>query len=60
MREFFVEYRLRPVRNLERCEGMVQLGRETTFSGYIIDWNSETRMWVVDVRSFLLLKFFPS
>ncbi|KAH9807631.1 hypothetical protein DFH28DRAFT_914021 [Melampsora americana] len=51
---FEIEYRIRPTRNLEKSQGLIQLHRETLISGFIVDWDDNNCRWIVEVCSYLL------
>ncbi|EGG01142.1 uncharacterized protein MELLADRAFT_67233 [Melampsora larici-populina 98AG31] len=46
---FEIEYRIRPTRNMEKSQNIVQAGRETLITGFIVDWDSDHNRWIVEV-----------
>ncbi|EGG06998.1 uncharacterized protein MELLADRAFT_86152 [Melampsora larici-populina 98AG31] len=46
---FKIEYRIRPTRNMEKSQNLVQVGRETLISGFIVDWDGDNNRWIVEV-----------
>ncbi|EGG10791.1 uncharacterized protein MELLADRAFT_103066 [Melampsora larici-populina 98AG31] len=48
---FEIEYRIRPTRNMEQSQKLVQVGRETLISGFIVDFDSEANRFIVEVTS---------
>ncbi|EGG02247.1 uncharacterized protein MELLADRAFT_66520 [Melampsora larici-populina 98AG31] len=49
--QFEMEYRIRPTRNLQSAQGLIQVGRETLINGFIVDWDDENNRWIVEVTS---------
>ncbi|EGG03406.1 uncharacterized protein MELLADRAFT_65524 [Melampsora larici-populina 98AG31] len=52
--QFEMEYRIRPTRNLQSAQGLIQVGRETLINGFIVDWDDENNRWIVEVSIQLL------
>ncbi|EGG11491.1 uncharacterized protein MELLADRAFT_59707 [Melampsora larici-populina 98AG31] len=56
---FEIEYRIRPTRNMEKSQNLVQVGRETLISGFIVDWDGEHNRWIVEVIPSFPTSFIP-
>ncbi|EGG01573.1 uncharacterized protein MELLADRAFT_66994 [Melampsora larici-populina 98AG31] len=48
---FKIEYCIRPTRNMEKSQNLVQVGRETLISGFIVDWDGDNNHWIVEVTA---------
>ncbi|EGG05581.1 uncharacterized protein MELLADRAFT_87854 [Melampsora larici-populina 98AG31] len=48
---FEINYRIRPTQNMEQSQKLVQDGRETLISGFIIDFDSGANRFIIKVTS---------
>ncbi|EGG11138.1 uncharacterized protein MELLADRAFT_102834 [Melampsora larici-populina 98AG31] len=48
---FKVEYRIRATQKLKKSQGIVQCGKETLVHGFIVDWDSTSNRWIVEVTA---------